>query len=225
VLDKKKLPELGLDEVKRHLEVVVRGETRKYDVGIAMHAQNGEAFLRDARDNRIYLMPRGLLQELAERQAPRRSAAAPLRLEGVRPQSSVSAGGKKRELPARGARELLDRGLRLGEDARTSATQAFKNWHDSLWRTFPMEVLGKGELPKSGTLKPALARGSTSRRARASAGSRSPSSGRLEHERSSDGLDTLYARSEHTVGWTHLHAPDSMVTDAEKVGRGALSRG
>jgi hypothetical protein len=25
----------------------------------------------------------------------------------------------------------------------------------------------------------------------------------------------LYARSEHTVGWTHLHVSDALITDGE----------
>jgi hypothetical protein len=215
VLDKKKLPELGLDEVKRHLEVVVRGETRKYDVGIAMHAQNGEAFLRDARDQRIYLMPRGLLQELSNGKRlvdPRLHLFDSKEFDRI----VVQAGGKKRELLHQGRDNFSTEGYASAKTPDKRDAMA-KNWHDSLWRTFPMEVLGKGELPKAGTLKPAL---------RVEYFEKGKSVGWIEVAKldggsnasgSSDGQDTLYARSEHTVGWTHLHAPESMLTDAEKV--------
>jgi hypothetical protein len=215
VLDKKKLPELGLDEVKRHLEVVVRGETRKYDVGIAMHAQNSEAFLRDTRDGRIYLMPRGLLGELSNGKRlvdPRLHVFDSKEFDRI----VVSAGGKKRELLHQGRENFSNEGY---ASAKTpdKRDQMAKNWHDSLWRTFPMEVLGKGELPKTGTLKPAV---------RVEYFEKGKSVGWIEVARleggtktsdSSDPIDTLYARSEHTVGWTHLHSPESLLTDAEKV--------
>jgi hypothetical protein len=214
VLDKAKLPELGLDEPKRHLEVVVRGETRKYDIGIAMHAQNGEAFLRDARDQRIYLMPRGLLGELGNGKRlvdPRLHTFDSKEFDRV----VVSAGGKKRELVHVGRENFSTEGY---ASAKTpdKRDQMAKNWHDSLWRTFPMEVLGKDELPKGGKLKTGL---------RVEYFEKGKSVGWLEVARlesdgsssSNDANDLLYARSEHTVGWTHLHAPDTMLTDAEKV--------
>jgi hypothetical protein len=215
VMDAKKLPELGLDEPKRHLEVVVRGETRKYDVGIAMHAQNNEAFLRDARDGRIYLMPRGLLADLSNGKRlvdPRLHLFDSKEFDRI----VVTAGGKKRELLHKG-RENFSTEVYASAKTPDKADQMAKNWHDSLWRQFPMEVLGKGELPKGGTLKTVL---------RVDYSEKGKPVGwievaRLEGAESASeagGLsDLLYARSEHTVGWTHLHANDQVITDAEKV--------
>jgi hypothetical protein len=217
VLDAKKLPELGFDDVKRRLEVVVRGETRKYDVGVALHAQNNESFLRDQRDQRIYLMPRGLLGELSNGKRlvdPRLHLFDSKEFDRI----VVSAGGKKRELLHQGRDNFSTEGY-ASVKTPDKRDQMAKNWHDSLWRTFPMEVLGKGEVPKKGTLKPALRVDYFEKGKNVGwieiarlEGSESASSGE-----SSQNLDLLYARSEHTVGWTHLHAPDQLVTDAEKV--------
>lgn len=214
--DKAKLPELGLDEPKRHLEVVVRGETRKYDVGIAMHAQNSEAFLRDQRDQRIYLMPRGLLGELGNGKRlvdPRLHTFDSKEFDRI----VVSAGGKKRELLHQGRENFSNEGY-ASVKTPDKRDQMAKNWHDSLWRTFPMEVLGKDELPKGGALKTGLRVDYFEKGknvgwievARLEGGGPNTSGG-------GDATDLLYARSEHTVGWTHLHAQDSMITDAEKI--------
>jgi hypothetical protein len=216
VLDKKKLPELGLDEPKRRLEVVVRGETRKYDVGIAMHAQNGEAFLRDARDGHIYLLPRGLLGELSNGKRlvdPRLHIFDSKEFDRI----VVSVGGKKRELLHQGRENFSTEGYASAKSP-DKRDQMAKNWHDSLWRTFPMEVLGKDELPKGGTLKPSV---------RVEYFEKGKNVGWIELARLDNGgtmtgnnnevMDLMYARSEHTVGWTHLHTSDQIVTDAEKV--------
>src|SRR4029077_8031129 len=64
VLDAAKLKELGLDASKRKLEVTVKGDVRRYEIGQPANAAGGESFLRDTRDNRVYLMPRGMLSQL-----------------------------------------------------------------------------------------------------------------------------------------------------------------
>lgn len=216
VMDAKKLPELGLDEPKRKLEVVVRGETRKYDVGIAMHAQNNEAFLRDTRDGRIYLMPRGLLGELTN---GKRLVDPRLHLFDSKEFDRIvlTVGSKKRELLHKG-RENFSTEIYASAKTPDKGDAMAKNWHDSLWRLFPMEVLGKGEEPKGGPLKTVLRVdyfekgkpvGWVEVARLEDSGSSTSESGELS--------DKLYARSEHTVGWTHLHANDQIVTDAEKV--------
>src|SRR4030095_12791036 len=132
------------------------------------------------------------------------------------------AGGKKRELLHLG-RENFSNESYASVKTPDKRDQMAKNWHDSLWRTFPMEVLGKGEVPK-GMLKPSLRveyfeKGKSvgwieiARLEGGSGGRSGPGGQRATREH----VDTLYARSEHTVGWTHLHSPESLITDAEKV--------
>ena len=191
----------------------MRGETQVRR-GIALHAQNGEAFLRDARDGHIYLLPRGLLGELSNGKRlvdPRLHIFDSKEFDRI----VVSVGGKKRELLHQGRENFSTEGYASAKSP-DKRDQMAKNWHDSLWRTFPMEVLGKDELPKGGTLKPSV---------RVEYFEKGKSVGWLELARLDDGgttsangneaTDLMYARSEHTVGWTHLHSSDQIVTDAE----------
>jgi hypothetical protein len=215
-LEGAKLKELGLDAPTRRLEVVVRGDTRKYDVGIALNAQNGEAFLRDARDGRIYLMPRQLLSELAN---SKRLVDPRLHLFESRDFDTIALtlGGKRREWIHLG-RENFTTDAYASPKTPDKHDQMAKNWADELWRTFPSEVLGKDELPKGGAPKVSfrvdytekgkpvgwieIARGPTG----PDASDASPSPG-----------DNIYARSEHSVGWSRLHSGDLLITDAEKL--------
>src|SRR6185436_18607994 len=121
--------------------------------GIALNAQNGEAFLRDKRDGRVYLMPRGLLNEM---QNGKRLLDARLHTFDSKEFDRVvlSSGARKKEYLHEGRENFSTEGY---APAKTPGKrdQTFKNWHDGLWRTFPMEVLGKGELPK-GKLVPSF---------------------------------------------------------------------
>jgi hypothetical protein len=213
ILEKKKLAELGLDEPKRSLEVVVRGDVRKYDIGIAMNAQNGEAFLRDKRDGRVYLMPRGLL---ADMQNNKRLLDARLHVFDSKEfdRIVISAGGKRKEYLHEGRENFSTEGY-APVKTPGKRDQTVKNWHDAIWRTFPMEVLGRGEVPKKGTLKTAF---------RIEYFERGKSVGWLEMARLEGGEqvsgatpDNIFARSEHTVGWTRLHSGDQLVADGEKI--------
>jgi hypothetical protein len=215
VMEKAKLTELGLDAPTRHLELVVRGDVRKYDVGVAMNAQNGEAFLRDNRDNRVYLMPRGLLVELGNGKRyvdPRLHTFDSKEYDHV----LIAAGGKKRDLVHLGG-ENFSTETYASAKTPDKRDQLAKNWHDSIWRTFPMEVLGKDELPKreGAKLEP---------RVRLDYFQKGKPVGWLEISELVGGetasgtvTDNLYARSEHTVGWTKLHAPPDVVREAAEV--------
>jgi hypothetical protein len=216
VIEGAKLKELGLDAPTRHLEIVVRGDTRKYDVGIALHAQNGEAFLRDARDKRVYLMPRQMLGELSNGKRyvdPRLHVFDTKAFDRI----AVQMGAKRKEYVHLGRENFATDGY---APAKTpdKRDQTAKNWSDMLWRTFPMEVLGKGEEPK-GTLKILLRVDYTEKgrpvgwieiaRLDGAAASGTTPSG--------DVADNIYARSEHSVGWSKLHSGDQLATDAEKL--------
>jgi hypothetical protein len=217
VLTGPKLKELGLDAPTRHLEVVVRGDTRKYDVGIALNAQNGEAFLRDARDARIYLMPRQLLSELANGKRlvdPRLHTFDSREFDRV----TLTMNGKRREYVHLGRENFQTDGYAAAK-APDKRDDMAKNWLDSLWRTFPSEVLGKGEEPKGGPPKIAFRVEYTEKGkpvgwieiARAETPAESSSTP------SSDSVDNIYARTEHSVGWSRLHSGDMLISDAEKL--------
>lgn len=209
-----KLNELGLDKPTRHLEVTVRGDTRKYDVGIALNAQNGEAFLRDVRDGRIYLMPRQLLGELTNGKRlvdPRLHTFDSKEFDKV----AVTLGGKTREWIHLG-RDNFQTDAYASAKTPDKHDVTAKNWLDSVWRTFPMEVLGKDEVPKGGPPKVAF---------RVDYTEKGKPVGFIEIARggtSGDGAsiepqDNIFARSEHSVGWARLHSGDMLISDAEKL--------
>ncbi len=216
VIEKAKLAELGLDTPTRHLEMTVRGDVRKYDIGIALHAQNGEAFLRDVRDGRVFLMPRGMLNELGNGKR-----LVDLRLHVFESREfdrvTVTVGGKKKEFLHLGRENFSTEGYAPVKTPE-KRDQMAKNWHDLVWRTFPMEVYGKDEVPKGdGKLTPMV---------RLDYSEKGKPVGWLEIARLGDAasappagvvVDRLYARSEHTVGWTKLHSPDDLVNDAERI--------
>lgn len=213
IMEPAKLKELGLDEPTRRLEIVVRGDPRKYDIGVAMNAQNGESFLRDKRDGRVYLMPRGLLGEL---QNGKRLVDPRLHLFDSKEfdRIALTVGGKRKEYLHEGRENFSTEGY---SSAKTPGKrdQTVKNWHDQLWRTFPMEVLGKGEEPKGGTLKQVF---------RIEYSERGKSVGWLElaalegaGKPGEPVQDNLYARSEHTVSWTRLHSSEDLAETAQKI--------
>jgi hypothetical protein len=208
-----KLKELGLDAPKRHLELVVRGDTRKYDVGIALNAQNGEAFLRDDRDGRVYLMPRGLLIDLGN---GKRLVDNRLHTFDTKEfdHIAISGGDKHKEFLHVGRDNFSTEGY-VPPKAPDKRDLMAKNWAEMVWRLFPMEVLGKDELPTGGTLKPLL---------RVEYSEKGNPVGWIDIARfegttaeSGDEPDNLYARSEHTVGWARLHATEQLISDGEKL--------
>jgi hypothetical protein len=212
-----KLKELGLDAPTRHLEVTVRGDVRKYDVGIALNAQNGEAFLRDTRDGRIYLMPRQLLGELTN---GKRLVDARLHTFDTREfdKITVTMGGKKREYVHLG-RENFQTDAYASVKTPDKHDQMAKNWLDSVWRTFPSEVLGKDEDPKGGAPKLSF-RLDYSEKGKPVGWieiARGGEAGGEGSNMSGESVDNIFARSEHSVGWARLHSGDMLISDAEKL--------
>jgi hypothetical protein len=222
IMEAGKLKELGLDAPTRHLEVLVRGDTRKYDVGIALNAQNSEAFLRDTRDGRVYLMPRQLLSELTN---GKRLVDGRLHTFDSKEfdRITLTMGARKREYVHLG-RENFQTDAYAPAKTPDKHDQTVKNWADMIWRTFPMEVLGKDEVPKGGPPKVALrleysekgktvgwieiARGQ---------GGQEAAGGEVSESATSETADNVFARSERTVGWTRLHSGEPLITEAEKL--------
>jgi hypothetical protein len=213
-LDPAKLKELGLAAPTRKLEVTARGDVRTFDVGQPDKAAGGEAFLRDTRDGRVYLMPRGMLADL---QNP--SHLVDRRLHAFEiadfDRFVLSSGGKQKEF-VQIDREQHGKSTFAPAKTPDKPEQMAKNWHDAMWRAFPSEILGRGEEPAAG--KPATVvrveyfDGQKSlgfmEFARAEAGG-----GVSEEAPSAD----VYARTEHTAGWLKLATGAQLVADAQKL--------
>jgi len=216
VLDATKLKELGLDNTKRKLDVTVKGAVRHYEVGQPANNTSGEAFVRDTRDGRVYLMPRNMLSELSNAMhlVDRRLHAFDV---PDYDRIKLSSGGKTKEF------------LHVGRESRATAgfapaktpdkrDQMAKNWHDALWRTFPTELLGKGEEPAGGKVTNVL---------RVDYLEGKTTVGWIEIGRvegaagvsSEDAAPTgdLYARTEHTAGWVKIPSGGQIVPDAQKL--------
>jgi hypothetical protein len=216
VLDAAKLKELGLDNPKKKLEVTVKGAVRRYDIGQPATQTSGEAFLRDTRDGRVYLMPRAMLSELqnAGHMVDRRLHTFET---GDFDRIKLTAGGKTKEFVQVGRESRATAGF---APAKTpdKKDQMAKNWHDALWRTFPTELLGKGEEPAGGKVTIVL-------RVDYSEGKDSVGwveIGKAESAVSDDASSSapktdLYIRSEHTAGWNKIPSGGQLVPDAEKL--------
>ena len=215
VLDAAKLKELGLDQSKKKLTVTAKGDTREYIVGQPIGG-NGEAFLRDVRDGRIYLMPHGVLGDFTASTRlvdKKMHGFEQAEFETLR----LTIDGKTRELLQTHRETPLTTQL-ASPKTPDKTDQMAKNWHDMLWRSFPMEVLGKGETPKEGAPTPVL-------RVDYFDGkkplgyielAKPPEAGPQQTDAAGN-RTTLYARTERTAGWVKLHVNGTLATDAEKI--------
>jgi hypothetical protein len=218
-LDVAKLKELGLESPTRKLDVTVKGEVHHYVVGQPDKATGGESFLRDTGDGHVYLMPRGILSDL---QNP--GHLVDRRLHGFEPgdfdRMVLVAGGKSKEYVQ------LDREARAKAAFAPSKTpdkpdQMAKNWHDAVWRTFPSDILGRGEEPASG--KPTVVLRVDYFDGKSSVGymelAREESAGGVSEAAASEAASggDIYARTEHSAGWLKLHNGGQLVADAQKL--------
>jgi hypothetical protein len=214
VLEPAKLKELGLDASKRKLEVTVKGDVRKYEIGQPATTGGGESFLRDTRDGRVYLMPRSLLGELqnANHMVDRRLHTFEL---ADFDRIKVSSGGKEKEFVhlERASRSTAGFAPAKTPDKRD---QMAKNWHDSLWRLFPSELLGKGEQPAGGKPNVVL---------RVDYLEGKQSVGWIEIakiENASGPSDDVapieaFVRTERTASWAKIHSANQLIADAQKL--------
>lgn len=199
-----KLAELGLASPKRHLVVQARGARHAFEVSTEAGVER--PYLRRERDGEVFLLG-GML--IADLDGPMRLVDRTLHdfpPDGF-DQMAVEVNGKRRTFNASvGHGAFLPELTAEGEAKPTPAARA---WHDLLWRSRAVELLGKGELPPGGAPTP-LARVEYSRRGR--------SMGFTELARSGS---EVYARSEHTAGWVKLGGPvDDLVRQlTEAVGK------
>ena len=217
VLDATKLKELGLDAPKRKMDVTVKGDIRHYEIGQPASAPGGESFLRDTHDGRVYLMPRAVLGDLqtAAHLVDRRLHVFEL---ADFDRIVISSGGKQKELVQ------LDRQSRATAGFAPAKTpdkrdQMAKNWHDTLWRVFPSELLGRGEEPVGG--KPNVVVRVDYYDGKSRVGwieiARVEANGDGVSEETAPPTSDTYVRTEHTAGWTKLNAAGQLVGDAQKL--------
>jgi hypothetical protein len=214
VLDATKLKELGLEAPTRRLDVTVKGDVRHYVIGQPEKAPGGESFLRDTRDGRVYLMPRGMLADL---QNP--NHLVDRRLHGFEQgdfdRMVLSAGGKSKEY-VQLDRQAHAKAAFAPAKSPDKHDQMAKNWHDAVWRAFPSEILGRGEDPTGG--KPSVVLRVDYYDGKSSLGYMElgrpeSASGLSEEAPSAD----VYARTEHSAGWMKLHNGAQLLTDAQKL--------
>jgi len=216
ILDAAKLKELGLEGSKKKLTISAKGDTREYTIG--QPPGNGilESFMRDERDGRVYLMPHGVLGDLTAT-----TRLVDKKLHGFEPvefdRLVITVGGKSREL-VQSHRESIQAALLASPKTPDKPDQMAKNWHDLLWRSFAMDVLGAGEVPKEGAPTPAA-------KVEYFDGKKSigyielakPPENSVQQTDQAGNRTTMYARTERTAGWVKLHVNGTLIPDAEKI--------
>jgi len=201
-----KLKDLGLDNAKKNITLVLRNGQRKFAL-VPAPAGGSEPYLRDEQSGQVFLVNRALLSDF--------QSAASLLVErhphGFRLDEAdrmvVSQGATRREfLIARG-----EGGVRLAQvSTPDKPDSAFKTWHDRLFGAWPIDVLGKDETPSEGAPQIEL---------RVDYSVRGRQLGFIELGKaadlataSGDAKSPLFARSERTLGWFKLTA-DSLLAD------------
>ncbi len=202
-LDAAKLKELGLDAPKKSIVLSLRNG--KHSFAIVPAPPGGSLpYLRDDATGRVYVVARSFLSDF-------QAAASMLverKLHGFRQQEAdrivLAAAPKRRELVVL----HNDDQVRLAPaDAADKPDAALKTWHDRAFSVWPAEVLGQGESPAEGTPQVALRIDYTARGRRL--GFLEVGKVAMLASPSTDApKETLYARSERTLGWVKL-GPDA----------------
>jgi uncharacterized protein DUF4340 len=220
VLDAAKTKELGLADSKKKLVITARGEAREFTVGQPASIST-ESYLRDVKDGRVYLMPRALLTDLqsaSHRLVDRRLHAFKL------PDFSritVKAGGKSRDFVVTNGHDQMAYKLAPATTPDKPDEMA-RNWHDKIWRMFPTEVMGKGEVPAAG--EPKVAARIDYLEGPKAVGwieiakvDAAPASPAMSPAPGAGSHVEIYARTEHTAGWAKLPSDPTAVDEAEKI--------
>ena len=206
ILSAEKLKDLGIDTAKKRITLVLRKGNRSFVI-VPAPAGGTEPYLRDEQSGQVYLVARSFLSDF-------QSAASLLverhvhtfRLEEA-DRIAVSQGSKKREYLV----SRSEQGVRLAPaNAPDKPDSAFKSWHDRVFATWPVEVLGKDEVPAQGMPQVEL---------RVEYSARGRRLGFIEIGKAEDVASTtegtkttLFARSERTLGWFKL-AADTLLAD------------
>jgi len=205
VLSPEKQKELGLEGSQDHLEITSSGVTRSFLVATSA-AGVGTPYLKDEKDQKVYLLAGSLLSELD----PQSQQLIDRRMHAFKPTEFdtvvVKAGALQKEFVQTGA-ELA--ATKLAPKATPDQPDEFvRNWHDKVWtRLLAAEMLGRGELPPTG--EPTLA-------LRLDYLAKGKAKGWLEVARG-NGKD-VWARSEQTAGWVLLlGGADEVLVESAKV--------
>jgi hypothetical protein len=227
VLDAKKVKELGLETTKKKLVITARGETREFAIGQPPQG-SGENYLRDVKDGRTYLMPRQVLADLqgaAYRLVDRKLHDFKL---GDVNRLVVASSGKKREFVIKTPKDPNAYKL-APSNTPDKPDEMARNWHEKVWKLFPVELLGKGEAPPGGPPKILT-------RIDYFDGSKNtgwieignvelpPGSEPAPSPHGAPAQDSrveIYGRSENTAGWVRLRNDPSLLTEADKIASGS----
>jgi hypothetical protein len=210
VLDAAKLKDLGLDVAKKHLALTLRSGKRSFAIAPAPPG-GSDPYLRDETSGQVYVVVRSFLSDF-------QNAASMLverHLHGFKVEEAdrvvIQRGGKKKDF-------LLSHGeggVRLSPASTPDKPDGTaKTWHDRAFALWPAEVLGKDEGPAEGSPQVDL---------RIEYSVRGRRLGFVELAKvapvataSEGSKDTLFARSERTLGWFKLAADaQNLLTDAD----------
>ena len=203
VLDQSKLKELGVAGSARRLKISYRDKSHGFVVAPSASGL-GSSYLEDEEGGQVYVLGSELIRNLESASGlliERRLHSFPTdEVQGL----TVEAQGKVREFTMEGEapqpRTLVAKGSK-------SPDGFAKNWSDKVLRLFPVEVLGRGELPPSGV--PVI-----QFKVRYFSRGDNPL-GFLEVGKA--GMD-FYGRSEFTAGWVKLPVgPEELVRESQKV--------
>lgn len=201
-----KLKELGLPDSDRRLMVTVAGALKTFRVSAPQAGLVG-SYAQDLGDGRVYLVSAQLMSELE----PAGQLTVERRLHTFRlsdfDEFTVTLGPTKREFVIKGGEVPQTAQIAL-KTAPDKPSDFARNWHDKVWsRLIITEVLGRGEVPKSGEPRIAL---------RVDYAQKGRSVGFVELGETKKG--EIYARSENTAGWVALHqGVDEYIIEAGRV--------
>jgi len=212
VLDPSKLKDLGLDAPKKRITLTLRNGKRTFALAPAPPG-GSDPYVRDEASGQVYVVARSFLSDFQTAS----SLLVERRLHGFKVEEAdrvtIQRGSKKKDfIISRG-----DDGIRLSPVATPDKPDATaKTWHDRAFGLWPMDVLGKDETPTEGTPQIDL---------RIEYSVRGRRLGFVEVARvpavatvTEGAKDTLFARSERTLGWFRLGADSqSVLTDADGV--------
>jgi hypothetical protein len=208
VLSADKLKDLGIDAAKKSLGLALRNGKRSFSL-TAAPAGGSEPYLRDEQSGQVYLVARSIFSDFqaAASILPERRVHAFKLDEADR--VTVTMGAVRREFVVSHG----DHGVLLAAaSSPTKPDSAFKTWHDRAFGVWPLEVLGKDEVPAEGSPQVEL---------RLDYSARGRRLGFLEIAKvatvasNAEGAKVpLFARSEHTLGWLKLSV-DNLLSDAQ----------
>jgi Domain of unknown function (DUF4340) len=218
-----KLKEFGLDAPKKKITLTGRFGSRVLDVGTSPFGVS-DPYVKDAASGEVYVLGGGVVSDLE-------SAGVRLvdrTMHGFKPSEydglMVSAGGKKRELVQTGGAAPATAKL-ASKKTPTKPDEMAKNWHDKVWRMFPIDLLGKDEQPKNGVPLEALRIDYTSKGAPKGwivigrvAVATPPPPANASQPPPPAATSEYFARTERTAGWVRVPPnTEELLKEAEKI--------